>query len=69
MQIIERKTNHMIAMVSKYKRHSEYFAMDQEMFFGKKNIFLNAAVFSEDNEQFLQCDHLVFLKSDHPRLI
>jgi hypothetical protein len=59
----------MIVMVSKYKRHSEYFVMDEEKFFGKKNIFLNAAVFSEDNEQFLQHDNLVFLKSDHPRLI
>jgi hypothetical protein len=69
MQVIERKTNHMVVTVGKYKRHSEYCAMDQEKFFGKKNTFLNAAVFSEDNEQFLQHDRLVFLKSDHPRLI
>jgi len=42
----------MIVMGSKYKRHSEYFAMDQEKFFGKKNIFFNAAVFSEDTYSF-----------------
>jgi hypothetical protein len=35
-------------MVSKYKRHSEYIAMDQEKFCGQKNISLNAAVFLGD---------------------
>jgi len=59
----------MIVMVSKYKRLSEYFAMDQEKLCGQKNIFLNAAVFSEDTQQFLQHDHLVFLKSNHLSLI
>ena len=38
----------MIVMVSKYKRHSEYFEMDQEKFCGQKNLSLNAAVFLDD---------------------
>jgi hypothetical protein len=38
----------MIVMVNKYKRHAEYFAVDQEKFCGQRNVFLNAVVFTED---------------------
>lgn len=35
---IEKQVNHMIVMASKYERHSEYFAMDQEKYSLAKKI-------------------------------